>query len=147
MSVGGPYALACAARHPDRVTAVGIVAAPALVPALDPPWPRDELSPDEQEFFAGLAATPVDESVERMRPEFEQYVARVAPDDPDDAALVRRWVGGLHPLDVALLEALPVAESPSRCASHGNLSRGTRRSPSRTREAPNWSRCRWPASR
>ena len=27
MSVGGPYALACAARHPDRVTAAGVVAA------------------------------------------------------------------------------------------------------------------------
>ena len=45
-----------------------------------------------------------------MRPEFEQFVARVAPHDPDDAALVARWTGGLHPLDAPLVEALPVAE-------------------------------------
>ena len=110
MSVGGPYALACAAAHPERVTAIGIVAAPALVPALDPPWPRDGLSPDEQEFFARLARTPVDECVELMRPDFEEFVARVAPDDPDDEALARRWVGGLPPHDAALVAALPDAD-------------------------------------
>ena len=46
MSVGGPYALATAARHPDRVTAVGLVEAPAEVPRLDPPVHRDDLAPD-----------------------------------------------------------------------------------------------------
>ena len=110
MSVGGAYALACAARHPDRVTAAGVVAAPALVPVLDPPWHRDDLSPDQQQFTAGLAASSVDEIVERMRPEFEEYVGRVAPHDPDDAALVARWLEGQHPLDLPLLEALPVAD-------------------------------------
>src|SRR3954447_8704087 len=43
MSVGGQYALACAARHPDRVTAVAAVATPGVVPAMDPPWHRDDL--------------------------------------------------------------------------------------------------------
>ena len=45
-SGGGPYALACAARHPDRVAAVGTVACPGVVPELDPPRlhedPEDE---------------------------------------------------------------------------------------------------------
>ncbi|MFC9693879.1 alpha/beta fold hydrolase [Kribbella sp. NPDC056951] len=29
MSIGGPYAVACAVRHPDRVTALGVLASPA----------------------------------------------------------------------------------------------------------------------
>ena len=65
MSVGGPYALACAARHPSRVTSVGMVAAPV-------PSARPE-----------LVSLTVDEGIEFFRPDFEQYVARVAPADPD----------------------------------------------------------------
>jgi pimeloyl-ACP methyl ester carboxylesterase len=110
MSVGGPYALACAAVHPERVTAAGVVAAPALVPALDPPWPRDNLASDGQEFFTRLARTPVDECDELMRPDYEQFVARVAPHDPDDEALARRWAGGLPPQDATLIAALPDAD-------------------------------------
>ena len=108
MSVGGPYALACAVAHAERVTAAGVVAAPALVPALDPPWPRDDLSLEQQEFFTRLARSPVEECVELVRPEFEAYVAGIAPADPDDAALVARWVGALPPLDAELVSALPV---------------------------------------
>src|SRR4029450_2646983 len=37
MSIGGPYALACAVRFPDRVTAVGVAAAPAGGPRARPP--------------------------------------------------------------------------------------------------------------
>ena len=110
MSVGGTYALATAARHPERVTAAAVVAAPALVPALDPPVPRDGLAPAQAEFFARLARTPVAECVELMRPEFEEYVARIAPEDPDDEALARRMAQGLHPLDAPLLEAMPAAD-------------------------------------
>src|SRR5581483_7213701 len=78
MSVGGPYALACAARHPDRVTAVGVVAAPAMYTA--PDAPRHPLADR-------LAGTPVDEAVAVLRPDFTAYVSRMAPEDPDDAAL------------------------------------------------------------
>jgi pimeloyl-ACP methyl ester carboxylesterase len=95
MSVGGPYALACAARHPERVTGAVVAAAPADVPALDPPFPRDGLTPDEQAFFTRLAGSSVEECVELMRPDFEVYVARVSPHDPDDAALRDRWLAAL----------------------------------------------------
>lgn len=108
MSLGGPYALACAARHPGRVTAVGVVAAPAMT--LGPPWHRDDLTPDRQAFFAQLSACTVDEGMELMRPEFEEFVATVAADDPDDAAVADRWNRGLNPLDLALLSALPSDE-------------------------------------
>jgi pimeloyl-ACP methyl ester carboxylesterase len=110
MSVGGPYALSCAARHPDRVTAVGVVAGPAIAPELDPPCHRDDLSPAQQAFFARLATSTVAEAVELVRPEYEAFVARMAPGDADDAALVERWIGGLPLQDARLLGALPVAD-------------------------------------
>jgi pimeloyl-ACP methyl ester carboxylesterase len=65
MSVGGAYAAGMAARHPDRVAALGIVAAPRET--------RTALGP--------LAA-----EVERARPEFTQWAAGVNVADPDDAA-------------------------------------------------------------
>jgi pimeloyl-ACP methyl ester carboxylesterase len=110
MSVGGTYALACAARHPARVRAAAVVAAPAQVPDLDPPWPRDDLSEDQQAFFTRLARTPVEECVELMRPEFEGFVARVAPEDPDDEALASRWLDLLPALDAALVEGQSAAD-------------------------------------
>jgi len=110
MSVGGSYALACAARHPDRVSAVGVVAGPAMLPELDPPCHRDDLSPTQQEFAARLAASTVDEVVELLRPDFEEYVERVEPKDIDDVAVVRRMTEGLHAQDVALLTELPPAQ-------------------------------------
>ncbi|GAA1156275.1 alpha/beta hydrolase [Nocardioides aquiterrae] len=85
MSVGTAYALACAARHPDRVRAVALVAGPAD--------PRHE---------PGTVA----EVVERFRPEFEDWVARLDPADPDDEALARRFLAGLPPADAALLGTL-----------------------------------------
>lgn len=109
MSVGGPYAIACAARHPDRVKALGVVAAPAIAPEMDPPWHRDDLSPTQQSFVTQLAVSTVAEAVELVRPEFEAYVARTAPED-DDVALARRLTEGLHPQDAQLLAALPPAD-------------------------------------
>jgi len=85
MSVGTAYALACAARHPDRVRAVALVAGPVD--------PRHE---------PGTVA----EVVERFRPEFEGWVARLDPGDPDDAALARRFLADLPPADAALLGSL-----------------------------------------
>ncbi|GAB3594501.1 alpha/beta hydrolase [Angustibacter peucedani] len=110
MSVGGQYALACAARHPERVTAAGVVAAPAVVPRLAPPVHRDDLDDEQRAFFARLAAVPVGEAVELVRPEFEAFVRRVDPADPDDDALAERWLSGLPAADAALLAHLPAAE-------------------------------------
>ena len=39
MSIGGAYALACAARHPDRVTAAGVAASPGERPRAGPADP------------------------------------------------------------------------------------------------------------
>ncbi|TCO30446.1 pimeloyl-ACP methyl ester carboxylesterase [Kribbella steppae] len=102
MSIGGPYALACAVRHPGRVTAVGVVASPAVVPELDPPYLRDDLGPDQQGFFTRLAGLTPDEAVELMRPDFESYVDQLNPGDPDDAALARRFLAQLDPRDAEL---------------------------------------------
>lgn len=114
MSVGGPYALACAARHPERVRAVAVVAAPGMAPAMDPPCHRDDLSPEQRDFFATLASGSVATNLARMRPDFEQYVARLRPTDEDDEALAKRFLAGLPPMDVDLLAKLPpkdIAES------------------------------------
>jgi pimeloyl-ACP methyl ester carboxylesterase len=110
MSLGGPYALACATRHPDRVSAVGVVASPAMTPELDPPFHRDDLSPAQQAFFMRLAACTVAESVELFRPDFEEYVASQAPQDSDDITLAGRLARELHPQDAELMTALPSAE-------------------------------------
>jgi pimeloyl-ACP methyl ester carboxylesterase len=109
MSIGGPYALACAARHPERVLAAAVVAAPAEVPSLDPPVPRDGLAPEDAALFARLATVPVEEAVELVRPDFEAWRARVAIDDADEA-LAARWRAGLDPLDAPLLDQVTDAD-------------------------------------
>jgi pimeloyl-ACP methyl ester carboxylesterase len=110
MSLGGPYALACAARHPARVGAVGVVAAPAIAPEMDPPWHRDDLTAEKRAFFRRIAAGSVDDAAELMRADFESYVARLAPDDADDMALTTRLVEQLHPLDAEVLRLQPAAD-------------------------------------
>ena len=84
MSVGGAYAAALAARHPDRVAALALVAAP-----------RETRT----------AMGPLDAEVERARPEFTQWAAGVNVADPDDTALAARWLGSQPPDDAALLAA------------------------------------------
>jgi|RhiMetdeSRZDD1v2_1073273.scaffolds.fasta_scaffold62967_2 pimeloyl-ACP methyl ester carboxylesterase len=110
MSLGGPYALACAVKHPERVRAVGVVAAPAIAPELDPPWHRDDLAPEQREFFSRIASSTVSAAVDRMRPDFEAYIADLAPDDTDDESLADRLARQLHPLDAELTVALPAAD-------------------------------------
>lgn len=85
MSVGGAYAVSAAARHPDVVAALGLV-------AVQRPAPE-----------AGSVA----EKVERFRPGFADHVAEVDPVDPDDAALARRHREQLPAQDAALLATLP----------------------------------------
>jgi pimeloyl-ACP methyl ester carboxylesterase len=82
MSVGCSYAVALAARHPERVAALGLVAAQAPVPE----------------------PGTVEEKVERFRPGFAEHVAGIDPDDPDDTALARRFLALLPAADGALLE-------------------------------------------
>lgn len=82
MSVGGAYAVTLAARHPDRVEALGVVATMPMVGA-------DERS--------------VEELVEAYRPDFEAWVAGVRPTDPDDDQLAARWCAELPTPDARLL--------------------------------------------
>lgn len=88
MSVGGGYAVACAARHSDRVTTLGLV-------ATQPPGTREES---------------VDELEAEIAPEFLQWRAQVSPDDPDNEALSRRWLSMLLPADAALVALRTTAE-------------------------------------
>jgi pimeloyl-ACP methyl ester carboxylesterase len=89
MSVGGGYAAACASAHPDRVTRLGVVA------TLPPPETETEAP---QPSVAELMA--------RFAPEFAEYVAGLAPDDSDDAALADRFTAGLPAQDADLLRSV-----------------------------------------
>jgi pimeloyl-ACP methyl ester carboxylesterase len=92
MSVGGGYAVACAARHPARVAALGLV-------ATQPPGERTE---------------PVEQLVAETAPDFLAWRATVGPDDDDDERLARRWVATLPPADGAFVGALgPAAVAAS----------------------------------
>jgi pimeloyl-ACP methyl ester carboxylesterase len=104
MSVGGIYALACAALHPDRVLRAAAVATPGESPRMTPPWPRDDLDDAGRRFFAGLAAGSVDDNLALVTPDFMAYRDRVDPDDPDNEALAERWLGFLPDDDRFLLE-------------------------------------------
>jgi len=110
MSVGGTFALATAARHPDRVRRVATVGCPGQSALMDPPYPRDGLDDDGRAFFDALAAGTPDSNVERVRPGFLDYRSRIDPDDPDDEALARRWAEPLPPEDRVLVAAGPAAE-------------------------------------
>ena len=110
MSVGGPYAVAVAARHAQRVPAVGIVEAPADVTRLGPAGHRDGLDDVARAFFRSLLTMPPSDAAERMRPEFEAYVASVDPADPDDRAVAARWLATLPPGDAALVRDRGAAE-------------------------------------
>lgn len=90
MSVGGGYAAAFAALHPARTSALGVVAT----------LPMAEARP----------AGSVEDAMERVRPEFEAWAAGVGVDDPDDAALARRWTGALPEQDALLVGRLPQEE-------------------------------------
>jgi pimeloyl-ACP methyl ester carboxylesterase len=82
MSVGGPYAAAFASTYPDRVTALGLVASPAMTET---------------------AEDTVEEAMGRLRPGFEVWRAKIDPDDEDDEALAARFLTDLPEADAALL--------------------------------------------
>jgi pimeloyl-ACP methyl ester carboxylesterase len=110
MSIGGPYALACAAVLGERVTAAAVVSAPGDIARMDPPWHRDDLSGEQQAFLRQVAATGAEEAAELFRPEFAAWRATIAPDDPDDDELARRWNAELPPLDAELRQDTPASE-------------------------------------
>ncbi len=110
MSVGGTFALACAALLPDRVRSAALVATPGESPRMDPPYPRDDLDASGQAFFRDLATGSAEENVERVRPDFLAWRAGIDPEDVDDEALSSRWLGSLPDEDRALLSA-PAAET------------------------------------
>ena len=85
MSVGAMYAAAFAATYPERTKLLGLVSAPG------PGEPTDET---------------LEESMARMRPDFEDWRDRIDPDDEDDAALAARFLAELPPSDADLLRPL-----------------------------------------
>ena len=85
MSVGGPYAAAFAATYPERTTALALVSSPAMT--------------------ASESHGSVEDAIERLRPEFMEWRARIDPDDEDDAALAARFLADLPDADAALLRA------------------------------------------
>ncbi len=103
MSVGGTFALACAAHHPDRVRAAALVASPGEAPRMDPPCTRDDLDEAGLAWYAALAERSAEDNLEVVRPDFLAWRSTVDPEDPDDAALAARWTSALPAEDRAVL--------------------------------------------
>ncbi|MDX6325863.1 MAG: hypothetical protein QOK15_2217 [Nocardioidaceae bacterium] len=99
MSVGGVYAVACAALHPGRVRALATVSAPGEIVRMRPPYHRDGLSPEDQADVVALATLDADAAIERLRPGYAEFVAPLRPDDSDDAALADRWTAASAGVD------------------------------------------------
>ena len=108
-SGGGPYALACAARHPDRVAAVGAVACPGVVPELEPPRLHEDPEDERDALVRELVdAGDIEAAVVELSAAIRGYRDHVL--DEDDATVVDRWAEGMHPDDVEVVRSLPVAE-------------------------------------
>jgi pimeloyl-ACP methyl ester carboxylesterase len=107
MSVGGAFALACAALLPDRVTRAALVATPGELSRTDPAYPRDDLDESGRRFFDDLARGTAEENLARVRPDFLAWRTQVDPDDPDDAALAARWLSSLPDEDRGLVDGPP----------------------------------------
>lgn len=96
MSVGGGYALACAVRHPSRVSAVGLVGAPA------PPGPgsptmrtAEEMAAMPSDFarFAASILAPTDVGPSGADSGTADTAgAASAGSDADDLAVAARWL-------------------------------------------------------
>ena len=74
-------------------------------PAVPPPpvsSPPPSNEPSSPEYFADFARRSVEDTIELARPEFEAYVESLAPGDPDDEALVRRFTERVSSLDAAV---------------------------------------------
>ena len=91
MSVGGVYALAVAATYPERVRRVDTVSAPGDVARMEPPHHRDGLSGEQSEVLDRVRSGTVEDAVEVLRPEFEEWRRAIDPTDTDDEALAGRF--------------------------------------------------------
>ena len=78
MSVGGTFALACAALLPDRVTHATLVGTPGEAPRMDPAYPRDDLDESARAFFDSLASGTPEENLQRVRPDFLALACRMS---------------------------------------------------------------------
>jgi pimeloyl-ACP methyl ester carboxylesterase len=107
MSVGGTFALACAALLPERIRAAALVATPGESPRMDPPYPRDDLDEAGRAWFRALAEGDADENVARIRPGFLEFRANVDPEDTDDAGVAERWLASLPATDRAFVDGPP----------------------------------------
>lgn len=107
MSLGGPYALACAALHPTRVTAVTTVSAVGHVAAMDPPQHRDDLDPGAVSELAAVRRGTLADAVEVLRPSFEQWAASFDVGEAPDEQLASRWGATSSGRDRELLLAVP----------------------------------------
>jgi pimeloyl-ACP methyl ester carboxylesterase len=87
-SGGGPYAMACAVRLPDRVPAIGLAASPG--PVAEVPGALDELAPDDQ-----LVA----ELWDRDRIAAIAEIERQCQPWADDPEMVFREMAKAHPDD------------------------------------------------
>ncbi len=83
MSVGGAYAAAFAATYPERITSLALVSA--------------------QANLVTESEGTVEDAIERLRPEFMAWRAKVDPDDEDDTALAARFLAELPDADSAVL--------------------------------------------
>ena len=92
MSVGGAYAAGFAARHPDRVGALGVVGSLPMPTTSEPP------------------GSTVAEAMAAFRPEFEAWAGSMDVTDPDDEAVAARWAASLPEQDAALVTARPAHE-------------------------------------
>jgi pimeloyl-ACP methyl ester carboxylesterase len=107
MSLGGPYALACAALHPSRVTAVATVSAPGQVTSMAPPHHRDDLSPEAVAELTAVRRATLAGAVELLRPGFQAWAASFDVGRAPDEELASRWAATSTGRDREILLALP----------------------------------------
>jgi pimeloyl-ACP methyl ester carboxylesterase len=94
-SGGGPYAMACAARLPDRVPAIGLAASPG--PVSEVPGALDDLAPDDQlvaELWGRDRIAAMEEIERQCQPWADdpemlfREIAKAHPDDLDTQLMV-----------------------------------------------------------
>ena len=124
MSVGGVYALAVAATYPERVRRVVTVSSPGDVARMEPPHHRDGLSGEQSEVLDRVRSGSVEDAVEVLRPEFEEWRAAIDPADTDDVALAERFTAGSG-RDLELTRAVPVAVGRGARGRHWRDRRAT----------------------